>query len=92
MRQTPLFAPPQVTPIDTSSSTSFTRRFGVGAALEAGLRWRVGPMALSPAVRITHWDSERTATTSVGTRYARPQVDLLLSARYVHGSDAADAA
>lgn len=82
-----LTAQPQVTPIRTDSPQSFTRRLGVGLAVEAGLRWRVGSLALSPAVRITQWDSERTATTSVGTRYARPQVDLLVTARYVRGPD-----
>ena len=87
LRLTPLFAPPQFTPIDTASPASFTRRTTVGLAVEAGLRWRAGALALSPAIRSTQWDSERTAQTPVGTRYARPQVDALLTVHYVRGAD-----
>jgi hypothetical protein len=79
----PLIGPGAIrTAFETDAPESFTRRRSVGAAFEVGLRVRAGRLVIGPALRVTHWDSERTSEQRSGMRYTRPQVDALVSLRY----------
>jgi hypothetical protein len=88
------FPPPgtrDIESFDTSSPASFDRRTSIGGAVGAGVEFSVGALRLTPGVRVTYWDTERTASTPSGSRLNRTQFDALLNIAYAQ-NDAAPAA
>jgi outer membrane protein with beta-barrel domain len=88
------FPPPgtrETEPLDTTSPASFDRRTSIGGAIGAGVEFSAGALRLTPGVRLTYWDTERTSSTSSGSRLNRTQFDALLNIAYAQ-NDAAPAA
>lgn len=82
---TTLFPPPTTAitePVDTTSPASFDRRTSIGGAIGAGVEFSAGALRLAPGVRLTYWDTERTASTPSGSRFNRTQFDALLTIAY----------
>ena len=80
------FPPPgetTTTTYETDSPQGLNRRTSFGATLGGGLEFRLGRIMLSPGVRLTRWDTERTSDQPAGSRLNRTQVDALLGISYV---------
>lgn len=70
------------TNFETSSPETMNRRTSFGAVFGAGLDFRTGPVLLSPGIRLTRWDTERTSSTSAASRLARTQAEAVLRLAY----------
>jgi hypothetical protein len=75
----------EVTNYQTSSPEGLSRRTSVGVTLGAGLEFRTGPLRLSPGVRLTRWDTERTSSMPATSRLAQTQTEVLVSVAYAGG-------
>ncbi|MEP7363457.1 MAG: outer membrane beta-barrel protein [Acidobacteriota bacterium] len=74
--------------LDTTSPASFDRRTSIGGAVGAGVEFSAGALRLTPGVRLTFWDTERTASTPSASRLNRTQFDALLNISYAPHDDA----
>ncbi|MCL4851777.1 MAG: hypothetical protein KJZ78_10395 [Bryobacteraceae bacterium] len=70
------------TSFETSSPETMNRRTSFGAVFGTGLDFRAGPVRLSPGIRLTRWDTERTSSTSAPSRLARTQAEAVLRLAY----------
>lgn len=82
-----IFPPPartETTSFQTGSPADLDRRTSFGAAVGAGLAFRLARLRIAPAFRLTRWDTERTSSTiSTPARLERVQPEVLLSVGYV---------
>jgi hypothetical protein len=84
------FQPPRTIRVDlfeTENPDGMNRRTSFGMAFGGGVQFSAGPIRIEPAVRMTRWDTERTATGPALSRLGRTQIDVLLGVGRAIGPD-----
>jgi hypothetical protein len=84
-KETPLYGPRQTIPYQTTSPPGMDRRTSIGAAVGGGMEFAAGHIVFRPGVRVTRWDTERTASIDSASRLVRTQAEVLLGIGYMTG-------